>query len=192
MSTSTLPQQSTCPSWCTDHDDDTDGTTLAHQQHVATASGFDVRVNELLEVTDPSLEISGAHVRIIAPETEDNYLTSEAARELALALFAAAGIAETSRISEPSAGCPSWCRHHMADDGSFASPVHQATVTVGDADLTIEAYDAHIHQPVGAYIDALDWQWINGPTIRNYAAALAAAADLIGVPAAGTPASHVA
>ena len=34
--------------------------------------------SKLLEVTDPSLEISGAHVRIIAPETEDNYLTSEA------------------------------------------------------------------------------------------------------------------
>lgn len=63
MSTSIQPQQSTCPSWCTDHDDDTDGTTLAHQQHVATASGFDVRVNELLEVTDPSLEISGAHTK---------------------------------------------------------------------------------------------------------------------------------
>jgi hypothetical protein len=80
----------------------------------------------------------------------------------------------------------------MADDGSFAGPVHQATVTVGDADLTIEADDEHIHRPVGAYIDELDWQWINGPTIRNYAAALAAAADLIGVPAADTPAPHVA
>lgn len=98
MSTTTvspvMPQQERCPSWCTDHDTWEDGAPIAHQRQVAVASSFDVRVNELYEVTAPGIEVSRAHVRLLTPEVGDSFLTSGEARTLARAIRRAAWIAE--------------------------------------------------------------------------------------------------
>ena len=88
--------------------------------------------------------------------------------------------------------CPAWCLgDHLNDelDGEMVEmdgTVHQRKVTVGDMSVTIEettgASEA-CHDPVGPVVTDLDcWTWVSEDSIRNLAAALSAAADLIGVP----------
>ena len=86
--------------------------------------------------------------------------------------------------------CPAWCLgDHLNDeipDFQFSGTIHQRKLTVGDVSVTIEettgASEA-CHDPVGPVVTDLDmWNWISEESIRNLAAALNAAADLIGVP----------
>lgn len=88
--------------------------------------------------------------------------------------------------------CPVWCLgDHLNDEipgevFQFSGTIHQRKVTVGDMTVTIEeTSDAPegLHDPVGPVITDLDlWTWVSEDSIRNLAAALNAAADLIGVP----------
>jgi hypothetical protein len=85
--------------------------------------------------------------------------------------------------------CPAWCLgDHLNDeipDFEFSGTIHQRKVTVGDITVTIqESTDAEegCNDPVGPVVTDLDCYWVSEESIRNLAAALNAAADLIGVP----------
>lgn len=86
--------------------------------------------------------------------------------------------------------CPAWCLgDHLNDeipDFEFSGTIHQRKVTVGDTTVKIQqTTDAQegCHDPIGAVVSELDFfEWISEESIRNLAAALNAAADLIGVP----------
>lgn len=98
MSTSTLPQQTTCPWWCSDHDvSDEYGALVAHEQQL-DAPGFNVAVQELVAVTAPHLgELPGAHVRVVRSSgnnDEHAYLTADQARHLARVILRAAAVAD--------------------------------------------------------------------------------------------------
>ncbi len=92
MSTSIQPQQSTCPSWCTEHlmDDDTD-ELLAHDGPQTSSSGYLVFVGE---TEDPEDLPGVARVWIGPPEHGGALLLPSDARALAATLLRAASIAE--------------------------------------------------------------------------------------------------
>lgn len=89
--------------------------------------------------------------------------------------------------TEPATKCPAWCEQHPLDDegcewGEWT--VHQRRVTVGDASVVIEettgAPEGH-PTPSGPTVTEVDFLWINEEAIRNYAAALNQAADILGI-----------
>ena len=80
--------------------------------------------------------------------------------------------------------CPAWCLGDHLEDEQISGTVHQRKVTVGDVWVTIEeTTDAPegCNDPVGPIVTDLDCEWVSEESIRNLAAALNAAADLIGV-----------
>lgn len=80
--------------------------------------------------------------------------------------------------------CPRWCEAHPTWEGlDFEGVLHQRKVTFRDVSVTIEqTTDApNSTDPIEPVV-TVDVEWVSEQTIRNLAAVLTLAADLIGVP----------
>jgi hypothetical protein len=74
--------------------------------------------------------------------------------------------------------CPEWCSEHLSVDDD-PKAIHCHPVKVGNVHVTIEWAPDDVLTDGAPVIDVDEYRWVSGQDARDYAAAIAAACDLI-------------
>lgn len=93
-------------------------------------------------------------------------------------------------LGRPAPVCPSWCTEHLEYPEDFALPgrevtTHRRPVQVGEVEVMIEETTGGLggFEPVGPVVHVDPLEWISEREVRDLAAALVTAADVLAIPA---------